>query len=191
MNTAHVPQQLVDIAQQHRLEVVRTTELDNDFHPLFALIGFENEAQLQSVAENAKDFTRCRLVQPSGSTDFHVTDYIGEAVTITEAMYEGDECVRFYSEPSYFEDLLTDTNYMESEHIDPSCIRKIIARIQGLKSGEVAVVRGNDEFFEILQTQTLDYRDADGDRSAVGLLFGKQRLAFSPHQPTQKTNDLK
>lgn len=160
--------------------MVGTTELDRDLHPIFALVGFEGEAQLQAVAESAKGFMRCSLVQLSGSAVFYVTDYTGKPVTITEEMYGGNECVRFYSKPSYFEDLLTDTNYMESEHIDPSCIRKIIARIQGLKSGEVAVVRGNDEFFEILQTQTLDYRDADSDRSAVGLLFGKQRSANSP-----------
>lgn len=174
MNTIQAPQQLVDIAQQHHLEVVCTTELNNDLHPFFALVGFESEAQLKAVAENAKDFARCRLVQPSGSADLDVTDYIGDTVTITEEMYGGDECVRFYSEPSYFEDILTDVDYMEHEHIDPNYIRKIIASIQQLKFGEVAVVRGNDEFFEILQTQNLDYRDANGNRLAVGLLFGKQ-----------------
>ena len=173
MNTIQVPQQLVDIAQPHHLEVVGTTELDRDLHPIFALVGFESEVQLQAVAESANGFMRCSLVQPSGSAVFYVTDYTGKPVTITEEMYGGDECVRFYSKPSYFEDLLTDVDYMEHEHIDPDYIRKIIASIQQLKSGEVAVVRGNDEFFEILQTQTLDYRDANGNRLAVGLLFGK------------------
>lgn len=174
MNTIQAPQQLATIARQHHLEVVRTSELNRDLHPFFALVGFESEAQLKAVAESAKGFMRCSLVQPSGSAVFYVTDYTGKPVAIIEEMYGGDECVRFYSEPSYFEDLLTDVDYMEHEHIDPDCIRKIIASIQQLKPGEVAVVRGNDEFFEILQTQTLDYRDANGNRLAVGLLFGKQ-----------------